>query len=203
MHHYIHAWALAVPLSLMTTALPAQVIIEESNGYTNYSTAGNLRPTQNPGCILMADAGQALTPADLALGIQECFAAQDMDTAAGMIILLLARTAYDSRRVSDRTAHQAGAMLLQTLGSALSEPEQLALRTALASVASYGSPGHLLVCETLNTLGYPDYYPAYMIQHGMNAFSNPEAVGLVEDFDPDAAWDWALTSFMHCPSDQE
>ena len=53
----------------------------------------------------------------------------------------------------------------------------------------------------IERIGAPDYYPRYMVQHGMQAFLISDGSdGLVKDFDAPAAWKQALDSYLHCPA---
>jgi len=46
----------------------------------------------------------------------------------------------------------------------------------------------------------PDYYPSYMILHGIKAFEgNPHDGALLKDFDSQKVWTNLLTKFLHCP----
>jgi len=58
----------------------------------------------------------------------------------------------------------------------------------------YGNPDKFLaICTEILRIGTPQYYPGYMIQHGMNAITgtNPDDE-LVKNFDSETAWKQTL-----------
>jgi hypothetical protein len=47
----------------------------------------------------------------------------------------------------------------------------------------------------------PDYYPRYMVLHGIRAFSgNPHEGALVKDFDAPGVWKNLQSAYFHCPA---
>ena len=57
------------------------------------------------------------------------------------------------------------------------------------------------ICNELSRIGAPQYYPSYMIQHGMNAIIGSDTEdALVKNFDSDAAWKESLDGYLHCPN---
>jgi hypothetical protein len=56
------------------------------------------------------------------------------------------------------------------------------------------------ICTRIRQIGPPDYYPRYMVQHGIQAFTGFKTPnGLVPNFDARKAWTESLTSYLHCP----
>ena len=54
------------------------------------------------------------------------------------------------------------------------------------------------LCSMMKTLGAPNYYPKYMILHGMNAFLGIEGDGLKPNFDADREWEKILRNDLSC-----
>ncbi|WP_082828097.1 MULTISPECIES: hypothetical protein [unclassified Marinomonas] len=55
------------------------------------------------------------------------------------------------------------------------------------------------VCRSLINLGAPVYYPNYMVQHGIRAFTDQgKTSGLIEHFDSDSAWKEVLSASVKC-----
>ena len=54
------------------------------------------------------------------------------------------------------------------------------------------------LCAMMKTLGAPNYYPKYMILHGMNAFLGIEGDGLKPNFDADREWGKILRNNLSC-----
>jgi hypothetical protein len=65
-----------------------------------------------------------------------------------------------------------------------------------------------MVCTKIKLIGAPDYYPEYMINHGLRAFpgqskadsKQPAGNGLIIDFSAKDAWEKSLDIYLHCPS---
>jgi hypothetical protein len=56
------------------------------------------------------------------------------------------------------------------------------------------------LCDGVRKVGIPNYYPRYMILHGIKAFTgDPYKGGLVEGMDADATWKKAQSEYLHCP----
>ena len=59
-----------------------------------------------------------------------------------------------------------------------------------------------IICYGINRIGPPDYFPRYMLQHGIVAINdkNQKSNALVTPFDIQSAWKQALDSYLHCPN---
>ena len=54
-------------------------------------------------------------------------------------------------------------------------------------------------CASIRKIGYPTYYPAYMVLYGIRAFTaKPDDPTLVPNFDGAAAWDSLLSTYLNC-----
>lgn len=182
--------ALIIVLSITPLLAQAQV--------TNFETPGNLEPTRNPGCIAIGDADNQLTPADIALGARDCIVNGEAMRGFELIVLMGLRGACDARRVEDRSAHQATAVLQMQLFDSLNVLQKNALTRAQESFGGNGSEKHVAFFQAMRAAGPPDYHPDYMIQHGMGAFGEGSGNGLVEGFDPDETWADLLETYMKC-----
>jgi hypothetical protein len=80
-----------------------------------------------------------------------------------------------------------------------SKNETNALQSSIMSIIN--SPDALrAMCAEIKTVGPPNYYPAYMVQHGINAFTGGSPSGSVKaDFNVQEAWEKALVVFLNCP----
>lgn len=57
-----------------------------------------------------------------------------------------------------------------------------------------------LLCRQVRRIGYPAYYPEYMVMHGMRAFlGDPHENALDAYFDSDATWALLQTRYLNCP----
>ncbi len=110
---------------------------------------------------------------------------------------MLLRSAFDTKRIADATAHSAGEVLTMRLGDSLSDAERDGLGSALAAFVDPDGPRRLSFCRAVRD-AVPHHDPAWMLQHGMDAFLTREGDGLVKDFDPATAWDRILREDMAC-----
>jgi hypothetical protein len=166
---------------------------------TNYETQGNLESTNNVGCVGPDKLNRKFTPADLYKAAAICIQ-QDMDKE-GVFLFALAGAYghFDAQRVADKTSHDAPAILRMTSFGSLNETKknvfQASIKTAL------GNPDTLAaICHDVIRIGSPDYFPRYMIQHGMGAFTldTKAGNGLTDGFDASTAWSQTLGSYLHC-----
>ncbi|RED11968.1 hypothetical protein [Pontivivens insulae] len=150
---------------------------------------GHLTSDREVGCLDVVAITSDMTPPDLMNGVYACVAEDDYDRAIGLFFTSLARARFDEERVVDESAHAALSALQGTVRSALDSDQQGAL------MASYSAARSDLAtaCAPIVALGVPAHDPAWMLAHG----EAPE-LGLVADFDADAAWDMGL-QFLVCP----
>lgn len=164
---------------------------------TNIEAKGNLESNNPSGCTGISGLSNKNTPADIFMGIKNCLDKDNYANASQLYLAALAYGKYDTIRVEDKTAHQAITVLrlnhLGGLGKEKTEKLQSAIKKSAENMGS--------VCDSLKQLGRPDYYPRYMIQHGMGAFlGNKSKDGLDSDFDPNKAWVDVLSGYVKCPS---
>jgi hypothetical protein len=167
---------------------------------TNYEAPGNLESRRDIGCAGLGSIRNTYSPADLYRGIPKCVEQRDFE--AGIFLFALAGIygRYDSLRVADRTAHQAVTVLRMRYVDELPEAPKKALFERLRAIAD--NPERLSnLCARIREVGSPNYYPRYMVQHGMGAFlGNSTKDGLVPEFNSITAWEKALDSYLHCPT---
>jgi hypothetical protein len=135
------------------------------------------------------------TPADLMKVFVKCRDADRYEDAFLAWNVAGTYSAFDTQRVTDDTAHDAFQALM-----ANNPPREDQRARFLAMFRSYttpGSPGSVKFCADIKHLGPPNYYPAYMIDHGMGAFLGKPG-GVVKDFDAAKAWKIALDKYLHC-----
>jgi hypothetical protein len=165
----------------------------------NYEAPGNLDSKHDLGCVSTEKLGSKYTPADLYRALSRCVESDKYKEGAFLFALAGVYGRFDSLRVSDNTAHQAITVLqMQALGSK-DKSKQAAFQEVLNK--TLGNPeGLAAACKDIVRIGPPDYYPRYMIQHGMGAFlKSGSGDGLVKGFDAKAAWKQSLNTYLHCP----
>lgn len=185
-----------VATALLATSPVAQGVTPPK--ISNIETPGNLAPTTDIGCAKAGALRNTLTAADLYRGLAACAKSKDYKAAAFLFAMAGAYARFDTLRVADRTAHQAATVLRMQYFDPL--PKRAKQNLATEIEATLGQPAGLAAtCATLRSLGVPDYYPAYMIQHGMGAVMGRDG-GLVAGFDATKAWQQALDGYLHCPA---
>ncbi len=166
---------------------------------TNYEAPGNLQAQAPLGCVELSEVSNHNTPADLFPGVQACMEKREFRKAAKLFALAGVYGRVDQLRVADRSAHQAVTVLKMKHLGGFPKDDAKALTQGIMSIAN--DPKALgVMCADIRTLGPPDYYPAYMVQHGMGAFLGHGDAGPIRaDFRMDAAWEKALDGYLHCP----
>jgi hypothetical protein len=161
----------------------------------SYQTRGDLKPAHNLACIAIDQVSNVYTPADLMVAQSKCMQAGRFGDA--MVLRLVAGTysRFDALRVTDATAHDAYAAL-----KADYPPDAKAfphMKDMSAKYQAASSPEMAKFCLNIRRLGPPNYYPAYMIDHGMGAVLGTGG-GLVKGFEAPKAWKAVLTQYMRC-----
>ena len=165
---------------------------------TSFETPGNLVSTNALKCVGAESLENKFTPADLYSAVPIC--AKQGKYNEGFFLFALAGTygRFDTLRVSDKSAHQAVSILLMQAFGDMTPDERDGFQKVLNKTIE--NPDSLAsTCQLIERIGPPTYYPRYMIQHGMAAFtSNGTDDGLVKNFDASAAWKLSLDSYLHC-----
>lgn len=185
----------------LSQAQDSPTIIKEQNGnFINYRSEGSLESTQTIGCIPLSEVKNTFTPADLYKGVGECIARENYDFAARLFTIAGVYANFDAERITDKTAGQAKTVLIMNTFSTVSQDKKAKFKEAMERMAKNpDSLGDL--CTKVQKIGMPNYYPSYMILHGMKAFtSNPHGGALVNNFDAQEAWKNLQTKYLLCPN---
>jgi len=166
----------------------------------NHAAPGNLESNHDLGCIGGEQIENRYTPTDLYKSVAVCVRAGRYREADLLFAVAGVYGRFDTLRVSDKSAHQATQVALMQALAPLDEARKTAFRESLPKL--FGDPqGLASSCREIERTGPPNYFPRYMIQHGMGAFLPAvPGNGLVENFDPKAAWKQSLDSYLHCPA---
>lgn len=165
----------------------------------NYEAPGNLESTYDIGCPDASKLSNKYTPADLYRAVSKCAEQGAHKEGAFLFALAGVYGRYDTFRVADATAHQAVTVLLMQAFARLSKEKKIALKDGIKNALG-NAEGRAAMCKDVVRIGPPNYYPRYMIQHGMDAFlKKGPSDGLVKDFDAEAAWQKSLDTYLHCP----
>lgn len=147
-------------------------------------------------CVEAATVDNAHSALDVAAGARECVAAQRFDAAAELMVISMAYTFFDTRRVRDASAHAAIKAMMAEATKHLAPVTADSLMSAM-DVLNADVGRKQRVCDQLAHLGPPAYAPAYMVERGQEKSVAPGGAALAEGFDPDTAWAQAL-AFVKC-----
>ncbi len=163
---------LAIRLSALGLVLSAGIVTAPALAQvSNHDAPGNLQSSHRRDCIALEEAGPVYTPADLYPAVAECVRKGEMSRAVDLFMLAGAYGRFDAFRVADRTAHQAMPVLQMQVGQRLDEGQRKSfMETLEREVAEPAAVARR--CREIDRIGPPQYHPAYMIQHGMGAFTS-------------------------------
>ena len=162
---------------------------------SNYNAKDNLESPKPSGCVAANQLSNQQNPVDIFTGLNSCITDGNYSQAAELYFAGMSYGYFDTKRVSDKTAHQAISVLRMNVFGAQPKEVMDKLQVALEKASSDNSA----ICKSLTELGAPSYKPTYMIQHGMGAFTGKSTKdGLVENFDTGAAWKDSLTTIAKC-----
>jgi hypothetical protein len=159
---------------------------------------GNLESPNPCGCVELSEVTNEHNPADILNGMGKCIELKDFDKAAKLFAISGVYGTYDTYRVKDKSAHQGLLVLQQNILMNIEEKDKESLISNLNKTLEKDSKELTEVCEAIRQIGMPNYFPKYMIQHGIQAFMDNEGNGLVEEFDSEESWKLALTNYLHC-----
>lgn len=177
-----------------------KIIREQSGNISNYRAKGNLASTQAVGCITLTEAKNTFTPADLYRSVGECIANNDYHRATGLFMLAGIYASFDAERITDKTAAQARTVLIMNLFSTMPLDKKNRFNEAAKRTVSNSESLNVL-CGEIQKIGMPNYYPNYMILHGMKAFTgNPHDGAIDNSFNASGTWKKLQSTYLNCPN---
>ena len=100
-------------------------------------------------------------------------------------------------RVTDESAHAALTALFADRFADISARQHDRVGTAIDGLAGDASRV-VALCAKLRDLGPPEYWPTYMLAHGLGTLIGEQEEPQVREIDRSAGWKKALT-FTKCP----
>ena len=134
--------------------------------------------------------------------VASCATAGRYDDAVDFFALAGVYGRYDSLRVADPSAHQIVGFLKNRALDSVPVAQRSEFQKAAG--AAYDAPDkHQALCDRVKAIGKPAYFPAYMVNHGIDAaIAGLQAASapapLVSPFDADSAWLKSLSSYLGC-----
>jgi hypothetical protein len=162
------------------------------------TSGGQSQSIKSVGCVDISSLTPQNTPAEILPGVRQCIDLHDYDRAARLFAVADVYGRFDTLRVLDVSAHEVIPALAYAYLGQTDKDSAAQVQGAVKAISA--SPGELrALCTQVRALGPPNYYPTYMIQHGMAAMTG-QGGGLKRDFDRTSEWGYALKTVLHCPS---
>ncbi|MCW7505872.1 hypothetical protein [Leptospira paudalimensis] len=182
--------SILVTLSMMCNSTDRSNVI-------NYESKGNLKVINPINCIALSELKSNITPPDLYYGIRNCIENENYSFGFKLQALAGVYGRYDSLRVTDTTAHQANTTLRINFLGNLSESKISKYQEFVKNNYISNSENMEALCKEIITIGKPNYFPDYMISHGLRGYSVGNN-GINESFNGEASWKQTLDSYLHC-----
>jgi len=177
-----------------TENLTKNINVTTDKKITRVETQDNLKATNKLVCSDINALKPSYTPADLFNGVLDCITQDNYGNAAQFYLRAKMYGRYDTMRVADSSAHQAISVLKLKIANSINKQQQELFDKAFKRLAANQDN----YCKKI--VPKPNYYPRYMIQHGIKAIIGTKT-GLVKDFDEDEAWRKVYSDYLRCPTD--
>jgi hypothetical protein len=185
---------------LFTPMLALQVNAQEP-GTAKSALASNALDASGPGCVAKEKLTNKLTPVDLYRGISTCIEQENFEPGVFMYAMAGAYGRFDTLRVADESAHQA-AKILPLLAFDSGNKDKIAAFKAQVGQILGNDAKRASYCSEVERIDPPDYFPSYMVQHGLGALTGAKTgeAALVPSFNPEVAWKQAVVGYLQCPA---
>ena len=183
---------------------PGRARESTSNAVPRPATAAAQAPklfSKRP-CVQLDSIDNSHTPIELYSSLNDCLQNNRDADAVSLFILAGMDSGFDSVRVADKTAGQERTILIMALFGEM--PPDLHTRFESSMKAFMDNPSrHATLCQQVKKVGPPQYFPAYMVNHGLgvmqSALSNQAPpTPLDPKFDAAATWKELVTSYLNC-----
>jgi hypothetical protein len=177
---------------------PPRVNVSQDGKVTQLTVAGQLAAKHPLDCVPLEQVDNTRTPPDLYLGVSACILKDDYRTAVALFALAGVESRFDAERVLDKSAGQAGPVLIMNTFNGLAQDKREKFGKIVSELAA--DPKALAdTCSAIRNIGHPTYYPEYMVLHGIHAFTAKAGdPTLSPTFDAAASWNTLLTTYLNC-----
>lgn len=153
-------------------------------------------------CVRLDQISGNPTPMELYGALNDCLENHRDADAVALFALAGMDSAFDSLRVTDKTAGQARQILIMDLFQRMPPEIHARFESTLKEEAA-DVPRHAALCDQVRKVGPPTYFPAYMVNHGMGAVQSALAnqappAPLEPNFNAQASWTQLLTNYLNC-----
>jgi hypothetical protein len=154
-------------------------------------------------CVRLDQISGSPTPMELYGALNDCLENHRDADAVALFALAGMDSAFDSLRVTDKTAGQARQILIMDLLQRM-PPETHARFESTMKAEAADAARHAVLCDQINKIGPASYFPSYMVNHGLgvmqSALSNQAPPTPLEaNFNAQASWALLLTNYLNCP----
>jgi hypothetical protein len=155
-------------------------------------------------CVQLASIDNSHTPIELYSSLNDCLQNNRDADAVSLFILAGMDSGFDSVRVADKTAGQARTILIMALFGEM--PPDLHTRFEASMKVFMANPSrHATLCEQVEKVGPPQYFPTYMVNHGLGAVqsalsNHSPPTPLQPNFDAAATWKELIANYLNCES---
>jgi ankyrin repeat protein len=170
------------------------------NAVPHPATAAQLFPKR--ACVQLDSIDNSHTPIELYSSLNDCMQNNRDADAVSLFVLAGMDSSFDSVRVADKTAGQARVILIMALFGGMAADVHARFETAMKALMDHPSR-HAILCEQVKKVGPPQYFPVYMVNHGLgvmqSALANqPPPTPLEPKFDAAATWRDLITNYLNC-----
>jgi ankyrin repeat protein len=155
-------------------------------------------------CVQLDSIDNSHNPIELYSSLNDCLQNNRDADAVSLFILAGMDSSFDSLRVADKTAGQARTILIMALFGEMPPDEHTRFEASTKTFMDNPSH-HATLCEQVKKVGPPQYFPAYMVNHGLGVMQSTLAnqappTPLDPKFDAAATWRELITSYLNCDS---
>ena len=150
-------------------------------------------------CLDKSKLNSKLSPFDLWKSIATCISSENYDQGVFIYAMAGAFGRFDTLRVADKSGHQAAKALPMLVFGSLPKDKVAAFQAHVQQTLGNEST-RKTYCAEIESFGPPDYFPSYMIQHGLGAFTGANSnKPFVVPFEPKVVWPEAVKEYLLCP----
>jgi hypothetical protein len=153
-------------------------------------------------CVRFDQIDNTHSPVELYASVADCAQNNRDVDAVSLFVLAGMDSSFDSLRVADKTAGQARQILIMGLFQEMRADVHARFETALKGLMDQPQRRATL-CAQVHKIGPPQYFPAYMVNHGLgvmqSALSNQLPPPPLEpNFDAAATWATLVINYLDC-----
>lgn len=188
----------ALAHSAVAAEYSPNVVVAQVGGISNHRVEGSLEAGVKLDCIALNAAKNTNTPPELYEGVKVCVAQKEFRKAADLFVLAGMYSRFDAQRVTDQTAGQARTVLIQQAFAEMAVDDKEAFLKWVDQMTA-DSEQNKQECQRFSSMDKPNYFPKYMVLHGMQAFlGDPYKDALDPALDTQEQWQMIRNRYLNC-----